>query len=72
MCTVIRSETRYSRKPYAARKTIAADTFEELPAGDELSTFIQGSVAWVLSTGDIYGLSASGEWIKQEKIILAL
>ncbi len=72
MWTVIRSETRYSRVPYSARITIAVDTLEELPTGDELSTFIQGSVAWVLSTGDIYGLSSSGEWIKQDKITLAL
>ena len=46
---------------------LAVDTKSELPAvqgidGRELS---QGSLAWIVSTGDIFGLSGSGIWVDQ-------
>lgn len=49
------------------RCEICVDTAEELPdiydfSGKKLA---QGSIAWDISTGDLYGLNSSGEWYNQ-------
>ena len=49
------------------RVQIDCDTASDIPAYDAISgsELIIGSLAWDISTGDIYGLNSSHEWIKQ-------
>lgn len=46
---------------------IQCDTANELPKMDAFVGRLlhQGSIAWVIETGDFYGLTSSGEWINQ-------
>ena len=42
---------------------VRCDAVADLPtAGDN---WLPGSVAWVIATGDIYGLNSAGSWINQ-------
>ncbi len=43
---------------------VRCDTPEDLPTAS--ANWLTGSVAWIVSTGDFYGLNSSGEWIQQE------
>lgn len=49
------------------RADIIVDTAQELPGVDDFlcKKLAMGSIAWDISTGDFYGLSSSGTWIKQ-------
>lgn len=49
------------------RCEICVDTAEELPGIYDFSgkKLAQGSIAWDISTGDLYGLNSSGEWYNQ-------
>lgn len=49
------------------RMEIDVDTADELPAPDyfEGKRLHQGSIAWVISTGEFFGLNGDGEWINQ-------
>ncbi|MCR5708116.1 MAG: hypothetical protein K6G82_07565 [Ruminococcus sp.] len=51
---------------------LSVDTPDELPEADASGVVIcdgdilhQGSIAWVIGTGHIYGLSSTGEWVDQ-------
>lgn len=46
---------------------IAVDVRTDLPAADGIEGRIlsQGSIAWEISTGTLYGFNSSGEWIDQ-------
>ena len=45
---------------------IDVDELEELPAVDEFAgkRLIMGSQCWVIGTGDLYGLTSTGDWVK--------
>ena len=43
---------------------IRCDTAADLPTA--AANWLPGSLAWVIATGDFYGLSSSGTWVKQE------
>lgn len=49
------------------RADIQTDTVDELPEISDFSGRIlaMGSVAWVIGTGDFYGLNSSGAWVNQ-------
>jgi len=49
------------------RMEIDVDNADEIPAVDffEGKRLHQGSIAWVISTGEFYGLNGDGEWINQ-------
>lgn len=49
------------------RIKIHMDTADELPTATEFSgkKLAMGSIAWVISTGDIYALDSNGNWQKQ-------
>jgi hypothetical protein len=42
---------------------VRCDAAADLPTAD--SSWLPGSVAWVIATGDIYGLNSSGTWVSQ-------
>jgi len=68
-------EKRYLRHENGQEVVLAelsADTPDELPEADASGVVIcggdilhQGSIAWVIGTGHIYGLSSTGEWVDQ-------
>ncbi len=43
--------------------TVVCDTVKDLPKAQ--ASWDMGSIAWILDTGDFYGLNSSGEWICQ-------
>jgi hypothetical protein len=45
---------------------IQIDKLEELPEPDEFEgkRLIMGSQCWVIGTGDLYGLTSTGDWVK--------
>ena len=45
---------------------IQVDELEELPEPDEFEgkRLIMGSQCWVIGTGDLYGLTSTGDWVK--------
>ena len=45
---------------------IQIDELEELPEPDEFEgkRLIMGSQCWVIGTGDLYGLTSTGDWVK--------
>lgn len=48
------------------RANIAVDSVNDLTVdGFKNYRFTMGSIAWVIGTGDIYGLSSDGTWEKQ-------
>ena len=47
------------------RAEISVSDASELATTSGNYTFVEGSIAWDISTGDFYGLDSSGEWIKQ-------
>lgn len=49
------------------RMEIDVDAVEELPAPDyfEGKRLHQGSIAWVISTGEFYGMQSDGTWVNQ-------
>ena len=49
------------------RAELAVDTAAELPSPAQTTdrVFAAGSLAWVISTGGIYGLDSQGSWILQ-------
>lgn len=49
------------------RMEIDVNSADELPAPDYFEGYRmhQGSIAWVISTGEFYGLTSDGEWINQ-------
>lgn len=65
----IRNEkfVKYEDNLSVVRVRINVDSADELPETDDFSGKIlyQGSTARDLSTGDLYALTSSGEWIKQ-------
>lgn len=65
----IRSEQflYYSNNSAVIRAEIECDGTSDLPAAGDFSgrTLAMGSVAWVIGTGEFYGLNSSGEWILQ-------
>ena len=48
------------------RYEIDCDTTDDLPErindGEDIA---QGSIAWVIGTGEIYGYQSTGDWVKQ-------
>ena len=44
---------------------IAVDSAEDLVTAHKGINFTQGSIAWDISTGDFYGLTSTGDWVKQ-------
>lgn len=48
-----------------ARCEIAVDAASELATTVGRYTLTEGSLAWDISTGDIYGLKSNGTWVKQ-------
>lgn len=44
---------------------IIVDEASELVTTDGSTIFTAGSIAWVIETGDFYGLTSDGEWMKQ-------
>ena len=47
------------------RAEISVSDTSELATMSGDYTFVEGSVAWDISSGDFYGLNSSGEWINQ-------
>ena len=48
------------------RYELDVDTAAELPETvEEGSVIAQGSIAWVISTGEFYGMTSEGEWVNQ-------
>ena len=52
---------------------LRASEASELPEADEDgivqadgTVLAEGSIAWVISTGTLYGLTADGEWVDQK------
>lgn len=57
---------KYQDGENIVRYEIDVDTAAELPETIEEGTKIaQGSIAWVISAGEFYGMSSEGEWINQ-------
>lgn len=52
------------------RAKIAVDTADDLTADYHNYHFTLGSIAWDVSTGDIYGIDSSGTWHKQSQSII--
>lgn len=69
MAISIRSRERIDTKDDKPvnRVEMDVDTVAELPAVNSATSEIYGigSIAWVISTGDFYGLTSSGEWVNQ-------
>ncbi len=59
---------KYENNKSVMRMEIDVDSAEELPAKDYFSgrTLYQGSIAWDISTGDLYGFKSTGEWVNQD------
>ena len=59
---------KYENGKAVMRMEIDVDSAEELPAIDDFSgkTLYMGSVAWDISTGDLYGFKSTGEWVNQD------
>lgn len=57
---------------YAERVIIAADTVNDLTTATKKTKFLPYSLAWIVNSGDIYGLNSSDEWILQEHINITL
>ncbi|HBB71913.1 MAG TPA: hypothetical protein DCZ71_04825 [Ruminococcus sp.] len=57
----------YSSGAAVIRAEIECDTAEDLPAADHFNDRIlsMGSIAWVINSGEFYGLNSSGEWVLQ-------
>lgn len=49
------------------RVHLDVDTASDLPTSTGIDGMVlaQGSTAWVISTGDCYGLKSDGTWVKQ-------
>lgn len=49
---------------------IIVDKVSELPTGPIVSDeeIAQGSLAWVVETGDFYGYTSIGQWVNQTQI----
>lgn len=47
------------------RVTVAFDKATEMVTATEKTKFAPFSMAWVLDTGDIYGLNEADEWVLQ-------
>jgi len=45
--------------------TVVCDTAKDLPRAQ--ASWDMGSIAWVLETGDFYGLNSSGNWVLQTR-----
>lgn len=58
---------RYQNGKAVIRAEIAADLFSDLPDNGQIGGCVldMGSIAWVISTGKLYGLSSTGQWICQ-------
>lgn len=67
---VIKANAQYQGKNRGAVKIVAIDTAEELP--ENVSSFLPGSIAWCINSGDVYALNSSGEWKQQSNIIITL
>lgn len=52
------------------RAKIAVDTADDLTADYLNYHFTLGSIAWDVSTGDIYGIDSSGTWHKQNQSVI--
>ena len=65
----VRSEefVRYEDGKAVVRAVLEVASPEELPAADGLSGRLlhQGSLAWDIVNGTLYGLTAEGEWYAQ-------
>ena len=48
-----------------ARVDICVDGSDELVTTDGNTVFEFGSIAWVVSSGDFYGLKSDGTWVRQ-------
>lgn len=59
---------KYENNKSVMRMEIDVDSAEELPEVDYFSGKIlyMGSVAWDISTGDLYGFKSTGEWVNQD------
>lgn len=67
---LIKSDTRYQGQGKGAVKVVAIDTADELP--ENVSSFLPGSIAWCINSGDVYALNSSGEWKQQDSVVIAL
>lgn len=52
------------------RAKIAVDSAADLAANLNNYYFALGSLAWDVSTGDIYGIDSSGTWHKQNQSVI--
>lgn len=68
---IIRSSTfiKYEGGRNYVRYEFDIDSASELlglaEAVDPGTTIAQGSIAWVISTGEFYGMTSSGDWVNQ-------
>lgn len=62
------SFVRFDEGKAAVIVELAVDAKSELPGADTLEgrKLCQGSLAWVIGTGAIYGLDSSGKWVDQD------
>lgn len=57
---------KYEGNMNYVRYEIDVDTVAELPETiEEGSVIAQGSIAWVISTGEFYGMTSEGSWVNQ-------
>lgn len=52
------------------RAKIAVDSSADLDANLNNYHFVLGSIAWDVSTGDIYAIDSSGTWHKQNQSVI--
>lgn len=59
---------RFDEGKSAIIAELTVDTIAELPRAETLEgiKLCQGSMAWVIESGAILGLSGSGEWVDQD------
>ena len=68
---IIRSSTfiKYEGDRNYVRYEFDIDSASELTglaeAVDSGTTIAQGSIAWVIGTGEFYGMTSSGDWVNQ-------
>lgn len=64
-CIIEEEETNTENPKVYARCDIAVDAASELATAVGRYTLTEGSLAWDISTSDIYGLKSNGTWVKQ-------
>ena len=52
------------------RAKLAVDSAADLAANLNNYHFVLGSIAWDVSTGDIYGIDSTGTWHKQNQSVI--